>query len=258
MIKIVAVIFLLSFNSFAEEIYLRPGQQKAFKISDFTKVKKDYILTLNKLKMSHETALIIPSELHGQKVTINILSFSGRGRNIISQSFGKKVSFDLDSYIYPNYKNHPRAKNGVPGRQGPGQPSRLNQRNGENGKSSSELTINMNINAVQDLNIIILSQSGGNGGKGNYDGGKGGTPGYPGKINSININWFSKNNLLHDQNALPNGINFIPVPGISGVPGEKGSQGTRARHGDFLTPSKEGFLGRIESINFSKLRDPVE
>lgn len=258
MIRFFALIFIISFSSYAEDIFLLQGQQKALKTSDFTKVNKSYVLEIEKLTMKHKSALIIPSELHGQRVIINVLNYRGKGRNIITQSFGKKASFDLNSYLYPDYRSHPRAKNGVPGRQGPGQPSRHGQRNGENGKSSSELTINLNINAVQDLNIIMLSQSGGNGGKGNYDGGKGGTPGYPGKINSITINWFSNYNLLHDHNAIPNGVNVIPVPGISGVPGEKGAQGTRARHGDFLTPSKEGFLGRIESINFSKLRDPVE
>lgn len=259
-----------------------------------------YWHSISKLIMKEGSIISISDFFAGRKLVIDVQEFVGSGENTIVQAFSNQFSTRWESKLY-TLEGRPRARNGKKGASqtpiiagwGDDGASGTRGTDGRNGRNSVDLTIQMGIRQIENLRIILVSESGGNGGAGGVGqhgggarcsyttggnggvGGKGGTGGQPGIVGPVIFKWWELSPIMSADDGFPVNVSVMLIPGASGIPGLGGKGGNGApdkdsctfgtwtqpggRHGaygpigDSMDKNRHLYFGKIQVVSAYKL-----
>lgn len=231
-----------------KKIVVTSGQSKIIYLGEARKIgDKEYLLELDEVYLHDNASLVLDQSFSGKKLTLLIKDFVAVGwTQIIHSLTAEPVKTPRDmSYTIP-----PKAGNGSNGPGPAGQPEysvagKIGHQGGpgKNGRDSVELHLKLGIRKLDHLTILLMSESGGDGGTGGEGqsgggascyhgdagqsgaGGKGGTAGFPGNIQDLTIEWWEKTPIYHDLGGMPLGMDIMTLVGFSGYPGNGGKGG---------------------------------
>lgn len=238
----------------AKDIIVKSEQTRRLTSGDLSFENSEYHLNLNNLVLENDSVLLIPDFLAGKTLNVTVKNLIAKGRTLIVQPLGGYFQDRDDPTFYNYWDKHPRAASGEAvgdrdqaltmenGQEGyPG-------KNGKTGRSSVRLKMNLGISVIQDLLIVLKSESGGHGGKGGTGqqgggaecdpisggdggnggkGGPGGKGGFPGNVKEIDITWHANAPVLSSNKGVPLGLSIKQLPGLAGTPGLGGDGGKR-------------------------------
>jgi hypothetical protein len=234
----------------------------------------EYFYRINRLVLENGSVLVISDFFSNKKLTIVVNELVVNGKAIIIQPFSQNISTPFDfNYIYNPYDEKygafPKGRAGTPGPlvnpPAAGEIdngiSGLNGQDGGIGKNSVKLKLDFGILKLDELYIVIKSESGGNGGSGGKGqngggkrcpdrsagnggrGGNGGRAGIAGNINDIEFKWHELSPIITSNNEIPLGVSITAIPGISGLPGGGGAGGNGGQGGNCLINQKQDGSG---------------